>query len=671
MTLSQHKKTTTLTIFAMIGAILAVCYYPGLAGPFMLDDSPNILDNQRILITELSAEQFYLAATTSLDGYAFSRGLAFISFGLNYYFSGFNLSHFDFKLTNLAIHLLNAILVYQILVIIFSVTLQNSRLNQRLLAIVVCLAWACHPIQVSTVLYAVQRMTLLATTSTLVGCYYFLTCRVSKSYSTAGLVGPLKLLLVLMSCIAIGFHFKESAVLLPIYVLAIECLLRPFLRPNHSLDRLILAFGIAIATLSIIYLAYHLGNIRENYLHRNFTLEERLLTEPRVLFWYLKIILLPQLSNFSLFLDDYPISTALTSPLTTLFSIIGWLALALASLITKYRYITLACLIWFLGGHVMESSFIPLEIAFEHRNYLPSLAPLAMVLTVLASILQAKVTRPVLTWAPLLTALFLLCFLCTIRATYWGNRVMFITQSIEARPFSTRARSTAGLYYLTRDPVQALEHYRISGQKNPSVISPLTSQFAVLSTVYGLYDHPVSETSEDLLIAGVRALWSKQELKLQITILDDEIADRLSVFAISAQVMSILDKFTLCAIGGGLSCADIRTIERWVDIALKNPKKPDLYISFLQFHKSRLLAAGGHPDQALLLMRQITIEHPENYFYKTRLGQLYSQLGMEKEADETLSKVPKHELKLHMPKQSPLLIRYLQTESEEKNHSHF
>lgn len=663
MILSQHKKTTTLAIFAIIGVILSACYYPGLAGPFMLDDSANILDNRHILITELSAEQFYLAATTSLDGYPFSRGLAFISFGLNYYFSGFNLSRFDIKLTNLVIHLLNAILIYQILVIVFTVTLRNSLLNQRLLAMVVCLAWACHPIQVSTVLYAVQRMTLLATTSTLIGCYYFLTCRVSKSYATAGLIGPFKLLVVLGGCITIGFHFKESAVLLPVYVLAIECLLRPFIKPNHSLDRLILIFGIAIATLSIAYLAYDLGNIRENYLHRNFTLEERLLTEPRVLFWYLKLILLPQLSDFSLFLDDYLISTTLTSPLTTLFSMIGWLTLALGSLITKYRYITLACLIWFLGGHLMESSFIHLEIAFEHRNYLPSLAPLGVVLTVLAVKLQAQMTRPVLTWAPLMTALFLLCFLCTIRATYWGDRVMFMTQSIEARPSSTRARSTAGLYYLTRDPVQALEHYRIAGQKNPSAVSPLTSQLAVLSTVYGLYDHPATETPEDLLTTGVRARWSKQELKLQITVLNDEIADRLAEFAISAQVMSILNKFTLCAVGSGLSCADLPTIERWVDIALKNPRKPDLYISFLQFHKSRLLAAGGHPDQALSLMRQITIEHPENYFYQTRLGQLYSQLGMEKEADDTLSPIPKHELKLHIPKQSPLFIRYLPAES--------
>jgi len=241
---------------------------------------------------------------------------------------------------------------------------------------------------------------------------------------------------------------------------------------------------------------------------------------------------------------------------------------------------------------------------------------------------------------------------------------MFITQSIDARPFSTRARSTAGLYYLTRDPVQSLEHYRISGQQNPSAVSPLTSQFALLSTVYELYDQEINdEAPEEHLTAGIQALWNKQELKLQLTTLDDEIADRLSVFAISAQVMSILDKFTRCAINGGLSCADIQTIERWVDIALKNPKKPDLYISFLQFHKSRLLTAGGHPDQALLLMRQITTEVPKNYFYKTRLAQLYSQLGMEKEAHETLSKIPKRQLKFYIPKQSPLLIRYLQTES--------
>ena len=70
---------------------------------------------------------------------------------------------------------------------------------------------------------------------------------------------------------------------------------------------------------------------------------------------------------------DIPVSHSLTEPVTTLLSLLFLCGLVLVALFTanRYRLVSFAIL-WFLGNLAIESSFIPLELFFEHRTYLPS-----------------------------------------------------------------------------------------------------------------------------------------------------------------------------------------------------------------------------------------------------------------------------------------------------------
>jgi hypothetical protein len=64
------SKVTTPVIavwlFLMIGALTAAIYHPGLAGDYVFDDLPNLLNNKRLQLDSLHMD--------SLQGAAFSSG---------------------------------------------------------------------------------------------------------------------------------------------------------------------------------------------------------------------------------------------------------------------------------------------------------------------------------------------------------------------------------------------------------------------------------------------------------------------------------------------------------------------------------------------------------------------------------------------------------------------
>ena len=103
-----------------------------------------------------------------------------------------------------------------------------------------------------------------------------------------------------------------------------------------------------------------------------FTLKERLLTEPRIIIYYLSEIFYPMASRLSL-VHDIKISTSFFKPWTTIpaiLAIISLLGIGLSQAI-KRPIIAFAIFFYFIN-HIIESTILPLELIFEHRNYLPS-----------------------------------------------------------------------------------------------------------------------------------------------------------------------------------------------------------------------------------------------------------------------------------------------------------
>ena len=188
---------------------------------------------------------------------------------------------------------------------------------------------------------------------------------------------------------------KENGALLPLYMLVVEMTLFRFRGSKGQADKAVIIFFLATvaipAGLLLLYLSMHPAAVLGGYSGRNFTLTERLLTESRVLVFYLKMIIMPSITELGLYHDDIAVSRGLLEPPTTLYSLITLSGLLLgALLLLKKRPLVSLGILWFFAGHVLESSIYPLEIAHEHRNYL---ADYGILLAASMAVTQAPLRR--------------------------------------------------------------------------------------------------------------------------------------------------------------------------------------------------------------------------------------------------------------------------------------
>ena len=205
------------------------------------------------------------------------------------------------------------------------------------------------------------------------------------------------------------------------------------------------------------------------YSNRHFSMTERLLTEPRVLWLYIRMIILPSPSVFGLFHDDIAVSTSLTAPISTIFSIAGVAGLLLVVIISlKPAPILAFGLLFFFTGHLVESSFIPLELAFEHRNYLPSIGLLLPLFYYLGYGFEPN-KYLIIRFSVMTTFILLLALQTHFRAWSWSDNVRLYLSEVQYHPYSPRANYEAGKVYGQRlergigDPDinyrAALEHF--------------------------------------------------------------------------------------------------------------------------------------------------------------------------------------------------------------------
>ncbi|ORU91603.1 MAG: hypothetical protein A6F70_00570 [Cycloclasticus sp. symbiont of Bathymodiolus heckerae] len=440
-----HPRFKTLLFFiAFYGLILGI-YSPGISGPFVFDDITNITTNTALRVTDLN---FINLTTAALSGEAgpLKRPVAMISFAFNYYFAeGYSAPHF--KITNILIQCLNATLVFILSLQLYKTTAVKTGSSTNLkhataFAFIISLLWAVHPINLTSVLYVVQRMTLLSTLFSLGSIILYLSARnrwVNHSFSwrVAGLffTGIISLLFALFS--------KENAVLIPFIILLIELVFYthekpwPFIKKLSKKQRL--AGIIAIISISTVALFWAIDYAAGGFNSRTFTMLERVLTESRVVCLYIAMIFIPRINSFGLFHDDIILSTSLLSPWTTITSIIFILGL----LITAFHYRKKNPLFalgigWFFIGHLLESTFFPLEIAHEHRNHLPSIGLIIAAISCIP-IQKFNYTKNIIL---IILVSLILASITWIRSNQWSNRYDQAFYETLHHPLSAAAQTT-------------------------------------------------------------------------------------------------------------------------------------------------------------------------------------------------------------------------------------
>ncbi|MEH6502762.1 MAG: hypothetical protein V7682_02540 [Cycloclasticus sp.] len=447
----KSQLTSPLVLCSAILVLIVLAYAPGWYGPFVFDDQLNILENPNVPIHQLSEQEITRSALSNESG-PLKRIIPALSFGLNYYFAdGFKSVHF--KLTNIAVHCINSGLVFWLLTLLWpcierTAWAKQTRLSNPRIAFAVSgtLIWALHAFLLTSVLYVVQRMTSMATMFMLMGACIYVVGRLSLAEHSSRGLGLMCLGLVAGTIL--GAACKENAILLPVYIGALELTLLSQLPSSPQTLKKVRYFFILFLGLPILaglfYWYQHPGFITGGYGGRPFTFLERVLTEPRVLWFYLSMIIVPNIQTMGLFHDDFPLSSDLFTIWTTLPSIIGIIGLLALSIIWRKRFPVFAfAVLWFLVGHSLESTVFPLEIIHEHRNYLPALGPLLGITYLLLFALADKLPN-FLRITLISIIVFCLGFGTFNRAQYWSSESALIESLAENHPNSPSSQYLRG-----------------------------------------------------------------------------------------------------------------------------------------------------------------------------------------------------------------------------------
>lgn len=434
--ISRRDRFSRLALLGVL-ALVAAVYASGLGGGFVFDDYPNIVDNTRLHVRWNSGWHAWLAAAFSSYSSILQRPLASLSFALN--IAATELDPGWMKLTNIAIHLLNTCLVFGLARRLFDIADATDATRRDRIALWVAAIWALNPINLTAVLFVVQRMESLSHVFVFLGLYLYLD---GRQRLIAQGKGWARLMAGLVGCTVAGLGVKESAALLPLYALCIEWALLGFRGTGGRRDWCIWAVYLPVLVLpALLGLGWLLPRLHldGHFTSRNFGLIERLMTEARVLISYLRWILLPDLTQLSLYHDDYPVSRGLFAPVSTLLSFVAIAALLATAWWLRRRCPLMALsIVWFFCAHLLTATVIPLELVYEHRNYFASFG----VCLVLGDVLRHATDRASLrkgVWAAAILLLLLYTSLTALRAREWSNPLRFSMAEAAKHPASPRA----------------------------------------------------------------------------------------------------------------------------------------------------------------------------------------------------------------------------------------
>lgn len=479
----QEMKRPQLALLASL-LLTAGIYWPGLAGPLVFDDAQNLAP----LNDWLQGRVSWLAVVLGNHSGLFGRPVSMASFVLNVELLGPGV--WGFKLGNLLIHLANGTLVFALLARLMGLgaLAQGTRRDLNWLPWLGASLWLLHPLLASTVLYVVQRMTMLSTLFTLLTLLAYLHGRANLGSRPRSALASLLLLAPFFTLLAV--LSKENGALAPSLCAMLELLVFPP-EPGKRrawLSRAFIATALVLPTLIALGLIVTQAPfVVAGYQNRPFTLSERLLTESRVLWDYVGAMLVPGGPRLGLYHDDYILSRGLLSPPDTLLSIAAWLAtIAFAWRLRRHIPGLALGLGIFLIGQSMESSIFPLLIYFEHRNYLPLLGILWALLSLAAfaaPMLAARMPRvAVVSKAAVGVLLVVLALGTHLRASAWSSRDSLLRQSLLHHPDSRWLRTDLILNAMQQNPPRLAEASRHADHLL-AMEDPLAQQFGAIERV--------------------------------------------------------------------------------------------------------------------------------------------------------------------------------------------
>lgn len=503
-------------------------YLPGQSGSFHFDDEVNL----RGLALVQDARSAFLFVFGAEEG-QLGRPVSLASFLLNV--GDWPGNPRGFLSVNILIHLLNGALLAWLALRLARLRRPDLGARAEWVAVSAAALWLLVPLLASTQLLAVQRMASLSAMFVLGGLLAYL---IGLSWETAGRATLGRWL----QAVGIGLGTllatlsKENGALLPLYAMVLEATVLAGAAGIAAWRRWRMAFLTLPVVALFGYLAAHLSPA--SFAARDFTLTERVLTQPIILWDYLRLALLPRANAFTPFHDDYGIARGLLDPPTALIALAAWVAVLVVALWQRRRWPLLAlAVLWYLGGHALESSALSLELYFEHRNYLPLVGP-AIALAWLAWTATG-------TWRRLAPALLgayalLLAGLLWQTTSLWGTPLRAAEVWAIDKPQSPRAQQyLAQRYVLIGEPATAYKVLSRASAANPERVD-LALQALQLACANGREDAVQQhyERAAPTLVRGPFGNATLSALSALLDLMEDERCPALT----ADQMHRILDE---------------------------------------------------------------------------------------------------------------------------------
>lgn len=519
----------TLGILAL-PMLCVLVYLPGLPGEFLLDDQSSIVENPMLAFHHLTPSALFQASISAQSG-GLLRPLSMLTFALNAYF--FGMSPLAFKVTNIVIHLccglVLGLLSREILRAFNSFrprALDDTAIAR--LSLAATMLWLVHPLNLVPVLYVVQRETMLATFFMGLAVFSYLVGRRRQLESKGHYRHWIWLLVPLYTLV--GVLCKENAVLVPAYLFVIEFVLLRFRGPTGQRSREIQGFFLVSLALPLaagmVVLAVSPNVIIGGYVGRDFTLYQRLLSEARIVLDYLHWVALPDIRQTGFFHDDIIVSQGLLAPPNTLLSIVGIALLLVGAIYLRSKLPLLSLgILWFFAGQTMESTILPLELAYEHRNYLPIFGLILGVIATLYLVAEAHAKLRLAT-VTLLAMLGILAGTTAVRASEWRDELTFALNESNHHPHSPRALSELQWAYenyavTTKDASVVPQAIAAAERSKAADRGSINQDVGLASMFVGLGDLPKAKLYLESAAIGVKSATISSTLQFTLQSLSD------------------------------------------------------------------------------------------------------------------------------------------------------
>lgn len=458
--------TGSVTFHLALIAVLGILIYSNtFNAPFQWDEGEFITENAIVKDLAFFLEpskanglEFY----TALEG----RYIGFLTFALDYKLHGLDAT--GYHIVNLAIHILNALLFYSLVILTFRTPfMRKSSLaaHFRYIALLASLLFVSHPIQTEAVTYVFQRLASLMAFFYLLSLTAYIKARLSNRNVSKYAFYVLSLVSALLA-----MKTKENAFTLPFVIAIYEFLFFAGPKRFRILYLIPLLLTLLIVPLALIDMDKPVGEIiggispatRGN---QEISRADYLFTQFRVVVTYIRLLFLPVNQNL---VYDYPVFHSFFNPqvflsflfLSSIFSL--GIYLLYRSKSRPDLRVSAFGVFWFFITLSVESSIIPIQMVIcEYRVYLPSVGFFAALSTVISLIFHRWRRSRIPVFVGMFLIIAILSYATYARNTVWGSRISLWEDVVRKSPWKAEAHNNLGNAYTSKGLTdKAVEHYR-------------------------------------------------------------------------------------------------------------------------------------------------------------------------------------------------------------------